>query len=137
MRGRTWIFSKSKSLYKGRAWNFSKSQSLYGGCEIQYIDILLHILSYFRHIPSYFKLIPAYFRLIPSYFPHISCKQNDIFLHISHTFFHILTFFFIRSLLALENCSKSHKRGGLIFHKLTPGVYSLKFFKVPRTYSRM
>ena len=42
---------------------FFKSQSLYGRCEIQCIEVFIHILSYFRHLSSYI-------RHIPSYFPH-------------------------------------------------------------------
>ena len=80
------IFHVSIKPIWGKAWNFSKFQSLYGRrssqffqipkpiweCQIQYIDMFLHIPSYFRLFPSYFRLFPSYFRrIISSYFPHI------------------------------------------------------------------
>ena len=96
----------------GRPWNFFKSQSLYGRCEIQYIDIFLHIPSYFRHVfifATYSFIFFTYSLIFPTYF--LQAKQKNI-IH-----------------------SKIFKvpstDGGLAFHGLTPGLYSSKFFQVP------
>jgi len=47
------IFSKFQSLYWGKSLEFFQVPEPIRECQIQYIDIFLHIPSYFRHISSY------------------------------------------------------------------------------------
>ena len=47
-------------------------------CQIQYIDIFLHIPPYFQHISSYFSHIPSYFPHIRSYLLYRGIPECDV-----------------------------------------------------------
>ena len=79
------LFRRSFRAYMGRGSSeFFQVPEPVWECQIQYIDIFLHIPAYFWHISSYFSEIPSYFPHISSYFPHIPSFIFHIFIHFSY-----------------------------------------------------